>query len=128
MPFQSVRRITVGREAPSLEAVGQGGVEDQDEDLIIREVSEWVVQHGLSEGESQHELADVVSGKPLAVIDLAWPNGLQEGYSQPVALLLNEDHETEQAVNQAGYLFFTEVDAFKEYVQKRVLGSGLVAA
>ena len=104
------------------------GFEDEEEDRLIREVNKWVVQQGLPEGEFTYELADWTSEEPLAVIDLAWPNGLQEGYSQPVALLLNEDHDTEQAVNQAGYLFFTNVDALKGYVQQKVLGSELIGA
>jgi hypothetical protein len=66
-----------------------------------------------------YELADH-TGNPIAILDLAWPNGLQEGYSQPVALLINEGQEVEEAVNRAGYLFFTEVDAFHAYVLKEL--------
>ena len=33
-------------------------------------------------------------GRPSRILDLAWPNGLQPGYSDPVALLLGEEHET----------------------------------
>jgi len=36
------------------------------------------------------ELTDLESGEPLAVLDLAWPEGLQAEQSEPVALLLDE--------------------------------------
>ncbi len=49
-------------------------------------------------------------GEAIAILDLAWTNGLQEGLSQSVALLLNEPPEVEQAVNQAGYRYFANVE------------------
>jgi hypothetical protein len=58
----------------------------------------------------------------IAVLDLAWSKGVQEGYSQPVTLLLDEKLEMENIVNQAGYRFFTDVESFKRYVQRDVLG------
>ena len=57
----------------------------------------------------------------LAILDLAWPNGLQEGLSEPVTLLIGEGKEIEEIVNRAGYLYFTSVEAFREYVEKEVL-------
>jgi hypothetical protein len=67
------------------------------------------------------ELTDTATGDPLAVFDLAWPLGLQEGLSQPVAILLNEGDEIEQVANQAGFRYFTSVDRFREYVLRDVL-------
>ena len=40
-----------------------------------------------------------------AILDLAWPQGLQEGYSEPAVLLLDEGEDTEQAANRAGYRY-----------------------
>ena len=68
-----------------------------------------------------YELVDAESGKAVAILDLAWPNGLQEGYSQPVALLIDEPTEVEEAVNRAGFRFFTDVDSFRDYVNRDVL-------
>ncbi len=48
-------------------------------------------------------------------------NGLGEGYSQPVALLLDEGHKTEDAANRAGYRYFTDVASFQSYVQHETL-------
>ncbi len=57
----------------------------------------------------------------MAVLDLAWPDGLQAGLSVPVALLINEGPETEEAANRAGYRYFTDVDEFRAYVRREIL-------
>ena len=98
-----------------------GGVASDEEEEVLIQCNEWVLQQGLPEGELKFELADPDTGEPLAVIDLAWPNGLQEGYSQPVALLIDEGRETEEAVNRAGYRYFTDVDAFQKYIKQEIL-------
>ena len=46
---------------------------------------------GLPRGVVAYDFADPQSGEQKAVFDLAWPNGIQEELSQPVAVLLNED-------------------------------------
>lgn len=55
------------------------------------------------------------------MFDLAWPNGLQEGLSEPVALLLDEGKEAEKAANKAGFRYFTDEDEFLKYVKTTVL-------
>ena len=49
---------------------------------------------GLPLGLLAYDFADPESGEQKAVFDLAWPNGIQEELSQPVAVLLNETAET----------------------------------
>jgi hypothetical protein len=98
-----------------------GGVDSAEEERLVQECNAWVVQHGMPEGEYLYELTDTLTGESLAVLDLAWPNGLQEGYSQPVALLIDEDRETEEAANRTGYRYFTNVKAFRAYVQQEIL-------
>lgn len=97
-----------------------GGMVSDDEERALREINEWVIAQGLPAGEFMYELT-AETGEPLAVLDLAWPRGLQEGYSHPVAVLLDETRETEEIVNWAGYLFYTDVDSFRAYVQKEIL-------
>lgn len=104
-----------------VEASIPDGVEGEEEERLLKETNEWVTQQGLPEGEYMYELSDPVTGVPLAVLDLAWPNGLQEGYSQPVALLIDEVREVEEIVNRAGYLYFTDLDAFRAYVLRDIL-------
>jgi hypothetical protein len=57
------------------------------------------------------------------VFDLAWPDGLQAGLSEPVALLIDEPAETHDAANRAGFRFFTDVDTFRAYVRQEILAS-----
>lgn len=76
---------------------------------------------GLPPGEIEYEPCDEDGAKVLAVLDLAWPDGLQPGLSRPVALLINEGKDVEKVVNQSGYLYFTTVDDLKKYIQKEFL-------
>ena len=64
-------------------------------------VNEWVVWQGLPEGEFLYELTDPRSGDAVAVFDLAWPDGLQEELSEPVALLIDEPADVHDAANRA---------------------------
>ncbi len=95
--------------------------EGEDEERILRECNQWVVEQGLPEGEFMYELVNPESGEAVAILDLAWANGLQEGYSQPVALLIDEPTEVEEAVNRAGFRFFMDVGSFREYVTREIL-------
>ena len=97
-----------------------GGFADPEEEAMLREVREWVQSRGLPAGELAYELSDSDTGAPIAVFDLAWPDGLQQGLSQPVALLIDEDDKVHEAANQAGFLFFTDVDAFRRYASERL--------
>ena len=98
-----------------------GGFVSEDEERIILECNEWIVKHGLPAGEILYELVEPYTGEAMAVLDLAWPDGLQTGLSQPVALLIDEDKETEQAVNAVGYRFFNDRSKFYQYVEREVL-------
>ena len=77
---------------------------------------------GLAEGELEYELVEEDSGRPLAVFDLAWPEGIQRGLTQPTAVLLDETMATEEAANAAGFRFFTSPDEFKRYVMQHITG------
>jgi len=98
-----------------------GGIESEEEERKIQDCNEWVRQQGLPKGEHSYELTDETTGEPIAVLDLAWPDGLQEGLSKPVALLINESQETYNAANQAGFSYFTDIDSFHKYVLDEVL-------
>ncbi|MBN2438941.1 MAG: hypothetical protein JXL20_10130, partial [Deltaproteobacteria bacterium] len=98
-----------------------GGVESEAEARLLHGVNEWVADQDLPRAEFMYQLAHPESGELLAIVDLAWPEGLQPGLSQPVALLIDEGRETREAVNQAGYRYFTDVDSFKRYVVRDIL-------
>ena len=67
-----------------------GGIAGEEEELEIIVLNNWVSSLGLPEGEMSFDHADEETGEQKAIFDLAWPNGLQPGLSQPVAVLLNE--------------------------------------
>lgn len=96
--------------------------EDEEEGQLL-ELMEWMEAAGLPSGDLYHEVTDVQSGVILAVLDLAWPDGVQEGLSVPVTILLNEASETEEIANATGYRFFTDIGAFKAYIETELMGN-----
>jgi hypothetical protein len=98
-----------------------GSVETEEEERLLLDINLWVAEFGLPEGSLMYEVQDPDTAAPIAQFDLAWPYGLQEGYSQPVALLINETQDTLNMANQAGFRYFTNADDFKAYVQKEIL-------
>jgi hypothetical protein len=94
--------------------VGDAASEEDEQKL---ECAYWAEERGLPSPQIDYVYAHPISGEQLAVFDLAWPQGLQEGPTPPVAVLLEEPPETEQAANHAGYLFFTNLEEFKTYVR-----------
>ena len=108
--------------APAEAAPPPGGVDSGDEEAALRELNAWVRARDLPEGQYEYELADPETGDPLAVLDLAWPDGLQLEYSEPVAVMLDEDTATLQLANDRGFRHFTSVEAFRRYAEAEVLG------
>lgn len=98
-----------------------GGISSEDEEEQLEALNDWVESCGLPRGALSFDLADPHTGEQLAVLDLAWPNGMQEELSQPVAVLLNEDVATVTVASQAGFRCFTEGAAFRRYVREEVL-------
>lgn len=89
--------------------------ESNSEEEDIAEMSQWMASVGLYEGTLNHELLDE-EGNVAAIIDLAWPQGIQSGLSEPVALLLNETADTQAIVSKHGYRYYTSVPELKQYV------------
>lgn len=96
-------------------------IKNEEEEELLIACNEWVVNHGLPEGDFLYELAHPETGDVIAVFDIAWPNGLQPGLSQPIALLINEGDEVIDAANKAGYRYFTCDEDFKSYVKHEIL-------
>lgn len=95
------------------------GIADEEEQIL--KCMEWVAEKDLPEPELEYQLVDETSGKELAVLDMAWPDGLQQRLTEPVAVLLNEPREIEEAAYRAGYRFFRLVEEFKAYVLSEIL-------
>jgi hypothetical protein len=100
-----------------------GGGTSETEEEELEELNDWLEEQGLPRGQLSHELPDIDTGEAKALLDLAWPKGLQEGLSEPVALLVNEEPEVFALASQAGLRCFGSVAAFREYVEKEILSS-----
>lgn len=98
-----------------------GGIGADEEEQLLHEINEWLKERGLPEGDIEFELSDPDSGNPLAILDVAWQNGLQAGLSEPVALLLDEGPRTLQVANDCGFRHFTDVETFKRYAEEEIL-------
>ncbi len=91
-----------------------------EEEASLNNAMAWMELHDLPRGEFGFELVDE-NNEPLATIDLAWPRGIQTGRGRPVALLIDEDDETQRIVNSNGYTCFYSVPELKEYIQRNIL-------
>jgi hypothetical protein len=98
----------------------RGGIgSDEEEDLLLN-LNIWVEDQGLPSGEMLYELLDG-DGNLAEILDLVWPDGLQTGLSEPVAVLINEGITVLEAASSAGFRCFTDIEEFKTYIQSDIL-------
>lgn len=102
-----------------------GGISSENEEELLESLNAWMEAQGLPSGVLAYDFADKITGVQKAVLDLAWPNGIQAELSQPVAVLLNESSETISIANQGGYRCFTTSEDFKRYVESDILARGV---
>jgi len=93
---------------------------NDDIEYLIQQIDDWVAEHSLPSGEKQYNCSDETSGEQLAIFDIAWPNGIQEGYSQPIALLLNDTSSLEFAASK-GFRCFSSIEQLKNYIEDEIL-------
>jgi len=101
-----------------------GGITSEEEEEQLEAINDWMEEMGLSRGILAYDFADAATGEQRAVFDLAWPSGIQEELSQPVAVLLNESADTIGIASQAGYRCFTSSEEFRRYVSNDILVGG----
>ncbi len=102
------------------EQIGSG-ISSTEEETELSALNEWVASKGLPRGLLAFEHIDPDTGQLKAVLDLAWPGGLQDELSEPVAVLINESAETIAMASGAGFRCFTSAGSFKEYVLEDIL-------
>ncbi|MDE0034627.1 MAG: DUF262 domain-containing protein [Deltaproteobacteria bacterium] len=98
-----------------------GGITSEDEEQLLDDLNRWVAEQGLPRGVLGFDFADAETGHQRAMFDLAWPEGIQQGLTQPVAVLLNEGTEVIALASGAGYRCFTSPTNFRRYVETEVL-------
>ena len=106
---------------PMKSALVVGGITSEEEEQQLESLNEWMEKEGLPSGVLSFDFSDAGTGEQKAVFDLAWPNGIQEELSQPVAVLLNESTATIGIASQAGYRCFTTIEDFRRYVENEIL-------
>jgi hypothetical protein len=104
-----------------------GGISSEEEEEQLLALNAWMEEQGLPRGELSYDFADPETGEQQAVFDLAWPNGIQESLSQPVAVLLNESPEIIAIASQAGYQCFTVIAECQRYVEAEILAEAVPA-
>jgi hypothetical protein len=98
-----------------------GGITSEEEEIVLEGLNNWIEAQGLPRGTLVYDFADPETGEQRAVFDLAWPNGIQEELSQPVAVLLDEGADVIAIASQAGFRCFVSADEFKHYVHHEIL-------
>ena len=111
---------------PSVSAgAADDSVDADSEEAILAELNDFVVANGLPSGVLGYEITNPDTGDLIATLDLAWPTGLQDGLSEPVAVLIGEESSVLKAASNAGFKkVVTDVDLedFRLYVLKEILG------
>lgn len=100
--------------------VAVGGVASLDEEAELLALNQWAQENGLSAGSIEYELVDPETGQQLAVLDLAWPEGVRQELTEPVAVLLDDGPGVLALANAAGLRCFTSVAAFREYAEAQI--------
>jgi len=95
-------------------------VDSDEEEAALQQTMEWMEQQGLPKGVYGYELHDQ-ENRRIATFDLAWPDGVKEGISPKIALLLDESTDKLNIANANGYRYFTKVDELQEYILSEIL-------
>lgn len=93
---------------------------DSEESELLKAMN-WMESKSLPRGEYGFELVSA-DDDLLATLDLAWPRGIQEGYSRQAALLIDESEETRNVAEDCDYKCFTSLIDLQRYVQRDILG------
>jgi len=92
-----------------------------EEDNELQAFAFWANACGFPKPELNFELTDPNTGEVLISVDAAWPKGLQEEYSPPIALCLEADEQKIAILNQAGYRFFIGIETLRRYLKEKIV-------
>lgn len=110
--------LNEGRAARLVDRSILGGIASEEEVKALDDLNTWVAEQGYARGEMQYDFVDANTGEQRALIDLAWPKGLQSELSEPVCVLIDETAELISMASAAGFRCFTSVDGFRSYVRR----------
>jgi len=110
--------LNEGRAARLVDRAILGGIASEEEARSLEDLNAWVAEQGYSRGELQFDFVDPDTGEQRALLDLAWPHGLQSELSEPVCVLIDETAELISMASAAGFRCFTSVEEFRSYVRR----------
>ena len=109
--------------SPHPTAVAVPGISEEADEVELEALNGWMEENGLPRGVLAFDFANGAHDGQQVLFDLAWPNGVQEELSGPVAILLHENNDTLMLASNAGFRCFTSIDAFTCYVKKDILAT-----
>jgi hypothetical protein len=115
---KDVHILDGARPARINQSVLLGGITSDEEANELEALNEWVLAQDYTEGQLAWDFIDPETGEQRAILDLVWPTGVQEGLSEPVAVLLDESSELISLASAAGFRCFTTTAAFRTYAEK----------
>ena len=95
-------------------------VADDEEDTELNELAEWMEEMGLHPGIRGYGAVSGYGGKPI-IIDVAWPEGVQPGRTEPVALMIDEEDSDVYTVQAAGFRVFRSTQEMQLFVTTKYL-------
>ncbi len=94
----------------------------------INELLAWLEEHHLPKPELDYELCEPDSTTVLTIVDAAWPKGIQESYSKPVALVLEGREDAAEWAGLLDYRVFTSLPILYSYIEREILANGYQAS
>ena len=91
----------------------------------VADLSVWATDHGFGAPVFELEIVDPEGQELIVVGDAVWPNGVQEGLTEPVCLELDASAEVITRLSEIGYRCFTEVAPLKAWAEA-VSGASVV--
>lgn len=82
----------------------------------LQPLLDWVAAKDIPEPVLAYEIASGETGQIIAVADAAWPNGVQAGLTEPVALLLDGSQDENDALAAIGFRVFGDVTKLRDHL------------
>ncbi|GAA3749344.1 hypothetical protein HDA32_001150 [Spinactinospora alkalitolerans] len=110
---------TVGADLRRVAVIEEDDTEHDARAAQITDLIDELIALGCAAPRRDVEITDPSGGRPLAVAEAYWPDGLQTGQDDPVVLELDPDEADEAALEGLGFRVFTSGEALLEYARLR---------
>lgn len=92
---------------------GAASILDHDDEALSR-LSDWLRERGYGHGAANFGVSGM---SKTVIVDLAWPDGLQTGLGEPVALMVDSEPEERSFVTKLGYHVFETPEDLMAFVE-----------